>query len=166
MLELCPVAPDVTLDPDNVKILGGMSATFLCAATGRPRPTITWYRTIDDSDTLERVNVLDNRVTVIENTNEDRELMSNLTVTNVRPSDTATYICIAENGVNIEMSNATLTVNGKIVIHLFYYTCIHDLCVMKIVTSNMAYIKLMYKNTMPVYLDLKASIIFSYSLAS
>ena len=113
---LCPVAPDITLDPDNVEILEGMSATFLCAATGKPRPTITWYRTVDDSDTLERVNVSNNRVTVTENENGDRELMSNLTVTNVRPSDTATYICIAENWVAIEMSNDTLTVNGTYVI--------------------------------------------------
>ena len=109
---LCPVAPDITLDPDYVEILEGMSVTFLCAATGRPRPTITWYRTIGDSDTLERVNVSSNRVTVTENENGERELMSNLTVTNVRPSDAATYTCIADNGVDIEMSNDTLTVNG------------------------------------------------------
>ena len=113
---LCPVAPDITLDPDSVEILEGMSATFLCGATGRPRPTITWYRTIGDSDTLERVNVSDNRVTLSENENGDRELMSSLTVTNVLPPDAATYICIAENGVDIEMSNDTLTVNGTSVV--------------------------------------------------
>ena len=114
---LCPVAPDIILDPDVVEILEGMSATFLCAATGRPRPTITWYRTIDDSDTQERVNVSDNRVTVTENEIGDRELMSNLTVINVLQSDTATYICFAENVVDIKMSNDTLTVNGTSVIY-------------------------------------------------
>ena len=100
-----------------------MSATFLCAATGRPRPTITWYRTIDDdSDTQERVNVSDVRVTVteIENENGDRELMSNLTVTNVRPSDTAIYICIAENVVDMDMRNVTFDVNGMVVMIVTY----------------------------------------------
>ena len=109
---LCPVAPNITLNPGNVETVEGMSVTFFCAATGRPRPTITWYRTIDDSDTQERVNVLDNRVTVIENENGDRELMSNLSVTNVLPLDTATYICFAENVVGFDKSNDTLTVNG------------------------------------------------------
>ena len=59
----------------------------------------------------------DNRVTVTENENGDRELMSNLTVTNVYPSDAATYICIAENVVDIDKSNGTLTVNGTSVIY-------------------------------------------------
>ena len=120
---LCPVAPDITLYPDNVEIMEGMSATLLCAATGRPRPTITWYRTPGDSDTQERVNVSDNRAIVTENEIGDRELLSNLTVTNVLPSDTATYICIAENVVDIDKSNDTLTVNGTSVI--YYYILIH-----------------------------------------
>ena len=111
----CLVAPEITSDPDTVEILEGMSATFLCAATGRPRPTITWYRTVGDSDAQERVNVSDVRVTVMENQNGDRELMSNLTVTNVLPSDAATYVCFAENIVDVAMSNDTLTVNGMFV---------------------------------------------------
>ena len=106
-----------------------MSATFLCAATGRPRPTITWYKTLDDSDTQERVNVSDVRVTVTENLIGDRGLMSNLSMTNVRPSDTATYICIAKNVVAIDKSNDTLTVNGKTVICLVCHPCVQLACV-------------------------------------
>ena len=92
-----------------------MSATFLCTATGRPRPTITWYQTVGDSDTQKRVNVSDVRVTVTEEEMGDRELMSNLTLRSVLPSDAATYVCIAENIVDVEMSNDTLTVNGMFV---------------------------------------------------
>ena len=112
---LCSVAPVVTLNADDVETVEGMSATFLCAATGRPRPTITWYRTVGDSDTQERVNVSDVRVIVTEEEMGDRELMSNLTLRSVLPSDAVDYFCYADNGVgdDVVRSNATLTVNGE-----------------------------------------------------
>ena len=116
---LYPVAPVIKLELGDVETVEGMPATFLCAITGKPRPMIIWYKTSESSDTQERANVSDDRVTVTENENGDRELMSNLTVTNVLPSDTATYVCFAENVVNIGMSNATLTVNGEIIIPLY-----------------------------------------------
>ena len=91
-----------------------MSATFLCGATGRPRPNITWY-IHDDSDTLELVNMSDVRVTVTEEESGETELTSNLTLSNVLPSDAANYICHADNDVGDGMvtSSATLIVYGK-----------------------------------------------------
>ena len=108
------VAPDITLDPDDVETVEGMSVTFLCAATGRPRPTITWY-TYDGNSTKEVVSASDVRVTVTEEEMGGREVMSNLTLRSVLPSDAADYICHVDNGVgNGRMrSSATLTLNGK-----------------------------------------------------
>ena len=99
------------MEPEEVNILEGLSATFLCAVSGLPRPNITWY-IHDDSDT-QRVSVSDVRVTVTEVVG-DRELMSNLTLRSVLPSDTGDYICHADNGVgnDVVRSNASLTVNG------------------------------------------------------
>ena len=113
LIEICPVAPDITLGPNDVETLEGTSATFLCAATGRPRPTITWYKTVNDSNIQECVNVSIARVTVSENEIGDKELMSNLTLSNLLPSDATDYFCAAQNAINAVMSNATLIVNGK-----------------------------------------------------
>ena len=108
------VVPVITLEPDDVKTVEGMSVTFLCAATGRPRPTITWY-TYDGNSTKEVNSASDVRVTVTDEEMGDREGMSYLTLRSVLPSDAADYICHADNGVgNGRVSrSATLTVNGK-----------------------------------------------------
>ena len=117
---ICPVAPDITLDPDDVETVEGMSVTFLCAATGRPRPTITWY-TYDDSSTLEAVDLSNSRITLTEEEMRDREGMSNLTLRSVLPSDAADYICHADNhNIGSTRSNATLTVNGV------WPPCVHE----------------------------------------
>ncbi len=108
----CPVDPDVTMDPHDVDVTEGMSASFLCTATGRPRPSITWYRD-DTNDSLLAVNVSDPRVIVTETEMGERELVSNLTINDILPSDSDVYHCIAENDVNSDMSNTSLTVNGE-----------------------------------------------------
>ena len=113
-ISLCPVPPVFIIEPEEVEILEGLSAIFSCAATGLPRPKITWY-THNESDAPESVNVSDVRVTVTEVVIGGRELMSNLTLRSVLPSDAAFYDCVAENVVMDVMSNDTgiLTVNGK-----------------------------------------------------
>ena len=108
------VAPRITLDPDDVETVEGMSVTFLCTVTGRPHPTITWY-TYDGNSTKEVVNASDARVILTEEEIGDREVISNLTLRSVLPSDAANYICHGDNGVGNGRvsSSATLTVNGK-----------------------------------------------------
>ena len=56
----------------------------------------------------------DVRVTVTEEEMGDRELMSNLTLRSVLPSDAADYICLVDNDVGNGRvrSSATLSVNG------------------------------------------------------
>ncbi len=104
------------MNPDDVVVTEGMSAPFLCAATGRPRPCITWYRD-GTNDSFLAVNVSDPRVIVTETQMGERELISNFTINDVLPSDSNVYRCIAENDVNSDMSNTTLTVNGESVIY-------------------------------------------------
>ena len=99
----------------NVEVTEQESVLFTCVATGRPRPRITWY-TADDSGQLTAVDDTDPGITVSEVEDGEREIMSNLTLDGVLPSDSATYVCSAENEVavgGVVRENATLTVNGK-----------------------------------------------------
>ena len=95
-----------------------MSATFLCTATGRPRPTITWYRTVDDGGMPEQVNISVTRATAFEVEMGDADVLSNLTLSDVLPSSAGNYSCTAENdvmhssGMVRSSRSATLTVNG------------------------------------------------------
>ena len=112
-LFLCLVAPVITMGPEDVDILEGASAEFVCVATGRPRPTITWYQTVDDSNMRVCVNLSNVRVTVSEVEMGERGSISTLTLSNTLPSNAATYVCVAENVVTTDEDNATLTVNGN-----------------------------------------------------
>ena len=99
------------------------SVLFICEATGRPRPRITWYK-YDDSGLLTVIDVTDSRITVSEGEDGEREIMSNLTLDSVLPSDSATYVCSAENEVAVDgivRENATLTVNGMYKIRTYIF---------------------------------------------
>ena len=108
------VAPVITTPPMDVEITEQETVLFTCEATGRPRPRITWYRA-DDSGLLTAVDDTDPGITVSDIEVGEREIMSNLTLDGVLPSDSATYVCSAENEVavgGVVSENATLTVNG------------------------------------------------------
>ena len=110
------VDPVITTPPmDLLEAVEQESVLFICEATGRPRPRITWYKA-DDSGQLTVIDVTDPlRITVSQVEDEEREVMSNLTLNSVLPSDSATYVCSAENEVVVDgivRENATLTVNG------------------------------------------------------
>ena len=99
----------------NSEVTEQESVLFICEATGRPRPRITWYK-YDDSGLLTVIDVTDSRITVSEVEDGERGIMSNLTLDSVLPSDSATYVCSAENEVAVDgvtRANASLTVNGK-----------------------------------------------------
>ena len=109
------VAPVITTPPLNAEVTEQESVLFICEATGRPRPTVTWYKA-DNSGLLRTVNVTDSRITVSEVEDGERGIMSNLTFDSVLPSDSATYVCSAESEVVVDgvtRANASLTVDGK-----------------------------------------------------
>ena len=79
--------------------------TFICAATGDPLPTISWYfnnilLNTSDHNISRAVSGI-----VVE---------SLLTIFNVQSSDVGTYTCHAENFIGSDRSSGILTVNGKL----------------------------------------------------
>ena len=91
--------------PLELTVTQPMEAMFTCIATGRPRPTIQWYREISGSRTL-----VSNEQSISE---EMREISSTLTINPTSPSDAADYVCEASNIVNTAEMTASLTVYGE-----------------------------------------------------
>jgi len=82
------------------------SATFLCNATARPRPQITWWR---------MGNQLMAETNTIEISSEifgERETVSNLTIVMADPSDAGGYVCLATDAAGQNSATAELTVHG------------------------------------------------------
>ncbi len=100
------------MNPVDVETVENETISLSCTAEGRPQPSITWYR-MADNDSLLLVNMSDDRVEVNQTEQGERRLTSELTLSNVLPSDSGVYVCIAENIVNSDMSSANLTVNGE-----------------------------------------------------
>ena len=117
------VAPVITAPPmDLLEAVEQESVLFICEATGRPRPRITWYKA-DDSGQLTVIDVTDSRINISHVEDGEREIMSNLTLNSVLPSDSATYVCSAENEVAVDgvvRENASLIVNGMYNIHTYF----------------------------------------------
>ena len=101
------VAPVVLEPPENLTVVQPHSATFLCNATARPRPEITWWRM--GSQLMEQPGVIE----ITTRTFGEREIVSNLTIIMADPSDAGGYACNATNVVGEETAAAELTVHGK-----------------------------------------------------
>ena len=82
---------------------------FTCNATGRPRPSISWYR-IELNNS--RTRLPDDQS--VEVPSGEREISSTLTVSSTSASDAADYVCVASNIVNEDEMTANLIVYGKI----------------------------------------------------
>ena len=83
------------------------SATFLCNATARPRPEITWWRM--GSQLMEQPGVIEISISTF----GEREILSNLTIIMADPSDAGGYTCNATNVAGQDTAAAELTVHGK-----------------------------------------------------
>ncbi len=103
------------MNPVDMETVENETILFSCTAEGRPQPSITWYR-MADNDSLLLVNMSDDRVEVNQTEQRERRLTSELTLSDVLPSDSGVYVCIAETVVKGDMSSATLTVNGECVL--------------------------------------------------
>ena len=114
------VAPTITdLSPPERIVTSPSAARFTCNATGRPRPSISWYRVeLDDSRTL----LPDDQS--IEMESGEREISSTLTVSPTSAADAADYVCVASNIVDNDEMITNLTVYGNLQFsHVFRYTC-------------------------------------------
>ena len=99
---LLQVPPTITQSPEI--------ATFSCTATGSPRPTITWWRV--ENGTQTQIVAMDGAYYIA-----DQELgverISTLIIIEADPSDTGLYLCLAENEAGTDNVTAELTVHGK-----------------------------------------------------
>ena len=101
------VAPTILEPPENRTVVQPRSATFLCNATARPRPEITWWRM--GSQLMEQPGVIE----ISTSTFGEREIVSNLTIIMADPSDGGGYACNATNVVGQDTAAVELTVHGK-----------------------------------------------------
>ena len=81
------IAPVITSPPVDVEVVENSSVLFSCEATGRPRPQITWFRDSSQNMISESDDI---SISVLEI--GERELMSNLSLNGVLPSDAGVYI--------------------------------------------------------------------------
>ena len=104
------VGPTINgLSPFLQTVTSPMETTFTCNATGRPRPTIAWYKVELDSS---RTSLPDNQSTEV--SSGTTEISSTLIIDVNGPSDVADYVCVATNTANSAEMSATLTVYGKL----------------------------------------------------
>ena len=87
-------------------------------ATGRPRPTIAWFR-LSDFTLLQPPS---QNFSILEQEIGDRERRSNLTIIGTQPSDAGAYGCVAVNEPGTSEENATLTVHGELCVSPW---CVH-----------------------------------------
>ena len=111
---LFSVTPVIIAAPEDVTDIQGEIAVFTCNATGRPRPNITWWRRDNDRSTFQLIEVMNKLAIESESFGVERERASTLIVLDIQPSDAGVYSCQAENEVDIDEENATLTVHGKL----------------------------------------------------
>ena len=102
-----PVAPTILELPENLTVVQPQSATFLCNATARPRPEITWWRM--GRQLVEQPEVIE----ISTSTFGEREIVSNLTIIMADPSDAGGYVCNATNVAGQDTAAAELSVHGK-----------------------------------------------------
>ena len=88
--------PEITTHPQSVTTKEGDNVTLSCYATGNPVPAISW---IKDGFPISN----NSRISLSQDNNQ-------LTMTNVKRTDSGEYQCVASNRVGKDTSNAS-TVN-------------------------------------------------------
>ena len=103
-------APFITQAPENLSVVQPENATFFCTATGSPRPTITWWR--GENGTQTQIVAMDG-VYYIADQELGVERISTLIIIEADPSDTGLYLCLAENVAGPDNATAELIVHSK-----------------------------------------------------
>ena len=95
-----PGPPVIEEKPGNKTVSEGNNVKFICRATGKPPPTLSWVK---DGNTI--------------NQNSNNTVLSQdsqtLTITNVKRSDAGKYVCNAKNNVSSISASAYLDVQCK-----------------------------------------------------
>ena len=98
------VPPTFVESPKNLTIPKGHTASFLCAALGDPRPSITWYKSHDLITSNARYHILANQTLVIYS---------------VTAQDSGSLTCRAMNEAGTREAKAYLLVAGLVFIFLY-----------------------------------------------
>ena len=104
------VPSQIVDSPDNLMVVEPEDATFSCLATGRPRPTIAWFRL--SSFTLLQPS--SGSFSIVEQEIGERGRRSNLSIIGTQPFDAGGYGCVAVNEPGTTTEQATLVVHGKL----------------------------------------------------
>ena len=95
--------PEVTIYPESQTKAEGENVTLSCNVAGNPSPTISWSRSGSPLNTTGRISFLDGK--------------KQLTITNVKRTDSGEYRCVASNSLGNTTSNvATLNVQCKYIV--------------------------------------------------
>jgi len=100
------VAVVIVDGPQTQNVTIGESFKLTCNATGYPVPTIEWRQNGIP------YTIRDPSVITIMLTEELQSTSSVITVTNATTSDTGLYQCVATNGVDTDIKNATVVIQG------------------------------------------------------
>ena len=98
--------------PDIVSEYYGQTVSVYCTVTGKPQPTVTWYK---DSVLINSLTYPDIQITttVVDNTT----VQSGITITSITDTDEGTYTCsgsnILPNGTVTNIRSFTLEMNGS-----------------------------------------------------
>ena len=76
--------------PEKLSTIVGDSASIECSASGRPLPSLSWYKDGVQLNTSERISITSNAV-------NSTHIDSVLTVSSVTHDDEAVYTCTATN---------------------------------------------------------------------
>jgi len=92
--------PEIATHPQNKTRIEGDNVTLSCNVDGNPVPTISWTRDGSPVNTSGRISISDDK--------------NQLTITQVKRTDSGTYRCMANNNLGNATSNAaTLDVQCK-----------------------------------------------------
>ena len=127
-----PPATPVITEPTTVTVTQPEAAMSVCTAVARPRPSITWYKVVeDDSRTMLTDGTEEGVSIIVLDGDTDRTRISTLSFDPSRPSFSAVYVCVATNPVDSTEANATLNVYGEYIcirgrksnLNLFIFSC-------------------------------------------
>ncbi len=106
-----PVPPAITGAPENTTVVSPEDATFTCVVISQRRPSITWWRVEEDGNMTQ---IMDDGAAydIDEEVEGTKVWTSTLVVMETEPSDSLTYICVAENILGTAQAKAQLTVHG------------------------------------------------------
>ena len=104
------VQTEIIVEPVDTDAEYLSNVSLSCMAQGIPVPDFAW--TVDSGS--GSVDVMESgRISIITTQISINQQLSTLTLTSVKPTDTATYTCNANNSIGTDSGSAVLTVQGE-----------------------------------------------------